>query len=788
MKKILIFLLLFGTSLLAQNIMIINDASGGANDTVAISVEIQNTEPFVGFQFDLSLDDQISFIEGSERLSDRASDHQITATVVDENILRVFAYSMAMAEFSDNSGEVCSFKLKLGTIPGLYSLTVENGVIGDSQSLNILTNITNGTVTIEAPDIDISPISLDYDRVPLLQTSEKSFNIYNTGNHALSVSRIYTSFSDFEVIGDTNFTVNAGDSRVVTIRFHSNVKGIYNKQVKILCDDPDEPVKLVNLSVIAYAVNELDINDMFGRSGHSSVMTIDISNMEEFVGFSFDLNVPEVMTYVPNSIALTDRKTDHVVSATTLDNGYIRVVAYSVSNTLFSGNNGNVVALDFLIDGQGGFYNINFIEPVIGDINSANMISDHYNGTLEIAAPDIYMNPTSLNYGSVSIFDTLTLQCTMSNQGSDTLKVNNIIFYDSHFFSSQELPVDLPPGQQTLIPVSFHSDAEGTFNSNIRIRSNDPDEDPTDIQLSATAYIPNIMRVDSTSIVSNDTGWISISIENYEPFVGFQFDLNIPDGLIYNNEVRATERLSDHVLNAHMQDDNTLTVFAYSTSQAEISSSSGPVVFIKFKADSSHESYFLNLDNVIIANSNAENIVSSYEGKTVTVIRNVTIELNSGWNLVSWNVDTQNDSINVLFSDIMNNVVVILGFENAGLTYDPDLPQFCTLKLCDHLHGYWLKMKTSTLFPITGLFIKNNTPIELETGWNLVSYLPNNSMDVEHALGSIMDKVIVVLGFDEGGLTYDPDLPQFSTLKTLSPGFGYWIKVIEPCTLVYPDN
>jgi hypothetical protein len=43
------------------------------------------------------------------------------------------------------------------------------------------------------------------------------------------------------------------------------------------------------------------------------------------------------------------------------------------------------------------------------------------------------------------------------------------------------------------------------------------------------------------------------------------------------------------------------------------------------------------------------------------------------------------------------------------------------------------------------------------------------------------------MGFNEGGLSFDPDLSQFSNLQIMSSGFGYWIKVSDACTLVYPD-
>ncbi|MFH2050472.1 MAG: FlgD immunoglobulin-like domain containing protein [bacterium] len=172
----------------------------------------------------------------------------------------------------------------------------------------------------------------------------------------------------------------------------------------------------------------------------------------------------------------------------------------------------------------------------------------------------------------------------------------------------------------------------------------------------------------------------------------------------------------------------------------------------------------------------------------IPYIRTMPISLNSGWNLISWDIDSPVDSVSILFADIMDNISVVLGFESGGFTFNPDLPQFSTLKLVDHLHGYWIKTNSTDILNITGSEVGNDTPISLEAGWNLVSYLPENPDSISHALESIIDKVIVVLGFDEGGLTYDPNWPQFSNLQILSSGFGYWIKVSEACTLVYPDT
>ncbi len=174
--------------------------------------------------------------------------------------------------------------------------------------------------------------------------------------------------------------------------------------------------------------------------------------------------------------------------------------------------------------------------------------------------------------------------------------------------------------------------------------------------------------------------------------------------------------------------------------------------------------------------------------EVIPYIRTITIPLSAGWNLISWDVDTPEDLVGVLLSDIMSDLVVVLGFEGGGLTYDPDWPQFSTLGYLDHLHGYWMKSLMENTLSLTGVVVPGDSPIVMEAGWNLISYLPDHPDSTAHALSSIFDNIVVILGFNQGGLTYDPDWPQFSNLQILSPGFGYWVKMTSADTLIYPDH
>ncbi|MBU8933230.1 MAG: T9SS type A sorting domain-containing protein [candidate division Zixibacteria bacterium] len=73
---------------------------------------------------------------------------------------------------------------------------------------------------------------------------------------------------------------------------------------------------------------------------------------------------------------------------------------------------------------------------------------------------------------------------------------------------------------------------------------------------------------------------------------------------------------------------------------------------------------------------------------------------------------------------------------------------------------------------------------DLLEGWNLVSWSVDHEDDyILDALSSLGDTLLIVVGFEQGGLIYDAALPQFSTLWYVDHLSGYWIKVSENVTL-----
>jgi len=608
---ICVLVAIFPVYLIATNTLWIHDVEGNAYDTITVDIDIINDAPFVAFQFDLPLSQQLTYLHNSAILSGRATDHVIDAALVDDSILRIVAYSSTNAPFTGDSGVVAHFKLILGSVPGNYSLVMLNPIIGDSNSNNILTDTINGILTLLAPDIEADVQMLDFDRIPLGSYTDRSFTIFNYGNQLLHVDSVNIDNPYFEVIGSNTFDIPAYGSYTIQVRFNSVVKDTYNNVLTIVSNDPDEPYYTVSLYAIAFAVNELHVGDIFAFSGDTVTLTCSINNMEPFVGFQFDMLLPEPMYYIDASASLSSRAVDHNVSVALINGDTLRVIAYSSTNTPFTGNDGDILYLDFYIEGVAGYYPIIVDNVIIADSSGANILSDYYNGELEIAAADIY-GVDSMDFGNVSLLDTLLQYIVIGNNGNDTLNIYQIVFTEGSFWTTVTLPIRLAPYEEIDIPVFFGTTDKGPHYGIMQIFSNDPDESPFEISLYGFVFAPNYMMVSDTLGMPGDTVLIHVDVDNYEQFVAFQFDITFANELTYvEGSAQLTGRAQGHDLSALLVDSNVLRVIAYSMQQNIFTGNSGPVITMQFVIDSTcGEGYLpLTLSNTILGDSNSNNIL-----------------------------------------------------------------------------------------------------------------------------------------------------------------------------------
>jgi hypothetical protein len=159
-----------------------------------------------------------------------------------------------------------------------------------------------------------------------------------------------------------------------------------------------------------------------------------------------------------------------------------------------------------------------------------------------------------------------------------------------------------------------------------------------------------------------------------------------------------------------------------------------------------------------------------------------TIQLKKGWNLISFNLEPVDTSIETVLEDIMDQVVVVNAFypevdpKDPARTFVPGMPQRSDLTEMDHLHGYEIKVKKDVTLIINGT-VPNDRVIALVEGRNLISYLCESKKNVEDVFNSqlMSDLVIIKTSVDGKSKIYVPNMRTFNTLKEMQSGLGYWV-------------
>ncbi len=610
----------------AEYIMTITGGEVPAQESITIEILIDNTGNFAAFQVDIPIPEQFSYVAGSAALNpERRTDHLLHAEIVEGNILRFISFSLSNASFLGNTGSVASFEMIAGTQPGDYPLTPVNPIIGIAEGGNVITDAIAGVATILAPDIHVSPQSLNFGEIPLTAHQDMTLTLQNTGNQPLDVSGVTFDSPFFEVLNDAVFTLSPGSTQQLIIRFNSLEKGHYNQQMTISSNDPDEQEVVVNLEAVAFAVNELHCGSMLSFSGEQDTLTLSINNMEEYVAFQFDLLLPDPLNYVPGSAFLSGRKTDHIVDADIIGENTLRVAAFSISNEPFTGDNGAIVSLVFDVFGTGGWYPLSLSNVIISNDTPENIVSAYYNGSLQVAAPDIHA-AGSISFGDVSVLETGEETLRIHNYGSDLLVINNLQTSNDSFYIQQALPVEIPVGQYVDLEVFFHHPEKDIHEAQLLIFSNDPDENPFVVALSANAFAPNYMIVQNTEASQESIVQIDILVENLEDFVAFDFHLNYPDNVMTflpgEEFTWLTDRAEGHELFAGIIEPGVLRAFAFSLGQEAFSGHSGAVVKLGFEVHSSQESvtFPLVLENVILSDASGQNILYAAADGIITIV------------------------------------------------------------------------------------------------------------------------------------------------------------------------
>lgn len=617
-KVLAALLLCFGVGARADNIVTIGTASGAPGDEVTLSIAMQNSDNIAALQLLIPLDEELSFVEGSAALTDRCGSHSVTAGMKDGE-LSLMVYSLGMIAIAGMEGDVATFRLKLGNQPKNITLATSKLILTDTDGNSVTGTVQNGLVSIRCAKAEYSSMMIDFGRVPICSTYQRTLTVRNVGNEPLEVTGLQFANYVTKFSSSTQFplTVAAGSSQNINITYAPEERGTVSETVKVLCNSIS---KLNNITLKAepFAVNELHVQPAAGVADETVTVALTMNNMDAISGFQFEFNLPDALEYVPNSFQLSGRKQDHAIVATVND-GLLRIICYSPNDKPFTGEDGELATMQFVLRGRNSVTLKASKCLLTATINNqvTNVCSADYGATITIKSPRIYAAST-LAMGATPITEDAVKALTVRNWGSAPLVISRVAFDKEEFYVQQQLPLTIAAGGSTTLTVVYPSTEEGDFETTMQIYCNDPEQRVWNVKVTGNRFAPNYLSFSAADIYQGDPLAVEVSLNNYDAINGIQFDVEYPAAYFEpTDELTTTARAAGLSVSQRIVSEGVARYFFYSLADAIIESGDGKVLTMKFapKGEAPIGNYQLKVTNIKLG---TPDMVDKYAGGNLT--------------------------------------------------------------------------------------------------------------------------------------------------------------------------
>ncbi len=609
-----VLLLCFGIGAHAENIVTVSSTEGAPDAEVTVSVALQNSDVLSSLQVSIPLDESLTLVDNSALIGSRCLGHSLTVGVKD-GVLNVFIYSLSMTAITGNSGEVCSFKLKLGSQPETINLTPSAIKMVNTGGSEVAGTSQGGSVTTRCPKAQYSTMEVDFGEVPIRSTYQRTVTVTNVGNEDLTITGL--TFSDVNVFSSTTATslplnIPAGQSQVLNITYAPTERGSIARTLKVECNSSSK-LNTIALKAQPFAVNELHIQPVTGISDQEVTISMTMNNMDDISGYQVDFTLPDQLEYVDGSFVLSNRKQDHQ-SVVSLNNGVLRIIVYSNSDKPLADNDGEIGSFRVKLVGRNSVTLKPSNTVLSATINHVvqNVTSAVYGGLITIQSPQIHTN-SSLNFGAVAVTEPCEKTFTIQNYGSAPLTISRILFNNEHMSIKETLPLEVSANYSSKdITVVYDGIDQASFEGTMQIYSNDPDMRLREVSVTGSRFAPNYVTVNTPTVFAGKNVKIDISIDNYDPITGLQFDVEYPGQYFetFDDNISLSTRATGMTVTPKQIDDNTLRFFCYFLAEGNVAAGSGKALTIQLKPKVENipeGSYNISLKNITLGTSEMNN-------------------------------------------------------------------------------------------------------------------------------------------------------------------------------------
>ena len=163
------------------------------------------------------------------------------------------------------------------------------------------------------------------------------------------------------------------------------------------------------------------------------------------------------------------------------------------------------------------------------------------------------------------------------------------------------------------------------------------------------------------------------------------------------------------------------------------------------------------------------------------------IPLTNGWNWISFNLAFPDPALNPALASLNHPANDMIKAQNGFSMYNSGW--FGTIPALNNTAMFQYRAdQPDTLKMMGNVVDPATTNIVLASGWNWIGYVPNYSLPVNEALGSITAVTGDLIKGQYGFSQYIGGFGWIGNLKFMYPPLGYQMKLTNPGTLTYPPN
>ena len=612
MKKFLLIFVISSQLLLSQNSINISSDPVSVDEDFSIGIAFSNADDISAFQFDLQFDNNAMQLRSGHSLTNRVGNHTISTNEIGDNIIRVVVISSTNETINPGTGTVVNLNFTSNNEPGSFDIIFSNLVFSDSSGSEISINPNDNQITILGPKFKLLTTNIDFGRVSRSSNQSRTIQILNEGNETLTILSQNLS-SPLSISETFPISIPAGVNFSINLTLDTTESQVISDQTLFETNDTDESRGLQELSVEAdiYSVNEIYVGNNSGNLGSNILIPVSINNMDSFTSFQLDISIPSGVEYVQNSVALSGREEDHSISASVINSNTLRVISYSPNNLNFNSTSGEVFSFSLLPVSNSGYHPLDISNSIISNLDLGDVISDVYSGYITINAPLLNINST-LDFGRVPLSISTDKNISIANIGDSNLIINQIVYESSLLSGSLEAPLTLANGQNTEMVVTFTPESLGQFSSSILINHNSAENQNT-IQVTADVFSPNYLYIEDKSVNRDNDYIINLGISNNDEIRAIQFDINIPDGFVFDYQnVQGLNSLNDFTISNSDLGNGNYRFVIYNIGSAIIPSGSNLLLDLPIYVDSSITvgDYNFEISDIILSNASNSNVSS----------------------------------------------------------------------------------------------------------------------------------------------------------------------------------